>query len=347
MEEHCSAAGLKLLVAGHLLAPFRWAAQPLATIVRGDPKLLRDLFELDRLRMHVIGLALTYLNVDDLSAVAPTLFHARIREAIQQILGRCPSGIHRVLRRLPSVVLSREAYRSLIELLDDPPSAKLLYHLDERELTDPTLRVLRDIPKVLRPILTDVVQYVSLLDGLPAGLRWLAERTGAPSFDALLAELAAQKQPAQLIARVKKLVSQLPLPDRLPPMKIGKAMRIDTTKAICALAKEFRNCLATYTDQVDAGTSAIYLWDEPGWRAVCHVARHGRLGWALDDALGPGNVKPNSNDRQRITDAFGQVGIPEARLFEAIELIAQASVSKAERRLRRREREDLHEIAFM
>jgi hypothetical protein len=282
-----------------------------------------------------------------LSAIAPTLFHAPIREAIQQILGRCPSGIHRVLRRLPSVVLSREAYRSLIELLDDPPSAKLLYHLDERELTDPTLRVLREVPRALRPIMTAIVRYALLLDGLPAGLRWLAARTGAPSFDVLVADLAAQRQPAQLIARVNKLVSELPLPDRLPPITIGKATRIDTTKEIHALARQFRNCLVTYTDQVDAGTSVIYLWDEPDLRAICHVARHGRLGWALDDALGPGNAELSGDHRQHITHAFGQVGIPEARLFEAIELIAQASVSKVELRLRRREREDLHEIAFM
>jgi hypothetical protein len=47
-----------------------------------DPKLLKDLFEPDRLRMHVIDLALTYLNVEDLTAVAPTLFHAPIHGAL-------------------------------------------------------------------------------------------------------------------------------------------------------------------------------------------------------------------------------------------------------------------------
>jgi hypothetical protein len=299
--------GPNLLVPGHLLAPFGWAALPLAALTQSRQHLLKDLFELDRPRIHVIGLALAYLDVDQVASRAAVLFTAPLRDAVHCILGRCPSGVQCVLSRLPSAVLSPEAYKNLIELLDDPRSARVLYHLDETELTDRTIRVLRELPAALTPTLTAIVNHVWLLDGLSAGLRRLAARTGAPSFDALVADLAAQRQPAQLIAHIRKLVDTLPVPDRLPPTSM----------------------------------------DEPGSRVVCHVARHGRLGWALDDALGPGNVKPNSNDRQRITDAFGQVGIPEARLFEAIELIAQASVSKAERRLRRREREDLHEIAFM
>jgi hypothetical protein len=74
-------------------------------------------------------------------------------------------------------------------------------------------------------------------------------------------------------------------------------------------------------------------------RAVCHVARHGRLGWALDDALGRGNAELDADDRLRITDAFGFVGIPESRIFQAIESIMQASAAKAVRRLLRRGRE--------
>jgi hypothetical protein len=44
-----------------------------------------------------------------------------------------------------------------------------------------------------------------------------------------------------------------------------------------ALAKRFKNCLATYRGQMDAGACAIYLWDDPATPAVCQVARHGCL----------------------------------------------------------------------
>jgi hypothetical protein len=336
--------GPRPLVPGHLLAPFGWTALPLAAIIQSQPGLLKDLFELDQPRMHVIGLALAHLNHHQVIAIAPTLFRAPVREAVERILGRCPVGTARVLRRLPPRLLGVDGYKSLVELLDDPRSAKLLYHIDESKLTDPALRVLIDLPAALRPTLAGNAPFILLLDGLPAGLRWLAARTGAASFDALVTDLAAQAQPAQLVARMNTLISELPLPASLPPSTVDKATRIDATKAIRALAKQFKNCLASYTEQIDAGTSAIYLWEEPTLRAVCHVARHGRLRWALDDALGPRNAALSGEDRQRITDAFSQSGIPESRLFHALESVTQARAAKTARRLPHHERERQEQI---
>jgi hypothetical protein len=43
---------------GFLLAPFGWAAEPLAAIVHAEPSLLPDLFTISRPRMHLIALAL-------------------------------------------------------------------------------------------------------------------------------------------------------------------------------------------------------------------------------------------------------------------------------------------------
>src|SRR5690349_19527894 len=322
-----------LLVPGHLLAPFNWAALPLAALTQAQPDLLKDLFMLDRPRMHVIGLALTYLDVDQFARRAAVLFTAPLRDAVHHILGRCPSGIQRVLRRLPCAVLSPEAYKSLIELLDDPRSARVLYHLDETELTDPTIRVLRELPAALRPTLTAIVNHIWLLDGLPAGLDWLARRRGDLTFDQLVADLVRQSQPAQLIARLNKLVSELPLPERLPPKRIGEGTRIDTAAEIYALAKEFKNCLITYIDQVNDGTSLIYLWDGSGLRAICHVTRHGRLGWSLGEVLGPRNAALDSDDWRHIANAFAQAGIPTSRLIHAIESIMPASAARAQRRL--------------
>jgi len=84
-----------------------------------------------------------------------------------------------VLRRLPFAVLSREAYLSLIELLVDPRSAKPLHHLDKTEVTDATVRVLHDIPAVLRPVLARLVRFIEKIERLehfPDGLRWLPAR---------------------------------------------------------------------------------------------------------------------------------------------------------------------------
>src|SRR5271169_3607626 len=114
------------LVPGYLLTPFGWAAQPLAAMIQSEPGLLTHVFELDRMRMHVIALALAHLDGNPTSHLAPVLFRASIHEVLHRVVGRSPPGIRRALRRLPFAVLSRKAYLSLIELLIDPRSAKLL-----------------------------------------------------------------------------------------------------------------------------------------------------------------------------------------------------------------------------
>ena len=85
-----------------------------------------------------------------------------------------------MLHRLPFAVLSRDGYRRLIDLLDDPASAKLLYHFKEKEIADWMISVLHDIPATLRPGLTAVVPHLAILDNLSAALRVVRQsRRGA------------------------------------------------------------------------------------------------------------------------------------------------------------------------
>ena len=117
-------AQVKPLVPGYLMRPFGWAAQPLAALIQADPELLAHVFELDRVRMHVVALALAHLDKSPASGLATVLFRGSIHEVLHRVVGRSPLGIRRVLRRLPFAVLSRQGYLRLIELLDDPQSAK-------------------------------------------------------------------------------------------------------------------------------------------------------------------------------------------------------------------------------
>ena len=152
--------------------------------------------------------------------LALILFRASIRELLQRVLGRCPAEIKRVLRRLPSEVLSRQGYLRLVELLDDPRSAKRCI-IEQTEIADSTVRVLYEVPAVLRPLLAGVVPFTGLND-LPEALHWLARRGAAANFDALISDLASQAQPGQFVARLRNLVSQLPLPQTLPPNRSAR-----------------------------------------------------------------------------------------------------------------------------
>jgi membrane dipeptidase (peptidase family M19) len=198
-----------------------------------------------------------------------------------------------------------------------------------------------------------LVRSIDRLDHLPDGLRWLASRGAAASFDALIANLAAQTQPGQFVGRLQTLVSQLPLPELLPPAQIGKARRIDATAHICALAKAFSNCLAAYVRLIDDGECVIYFWDDQAAPAVCQITRHGRLGWSLSEALGPRNTKLDCQQLQEITTAFAAAAIPPYSTFRSLKCILEADCASRPRTRRQRRQDldqrlwELHEMAWV
>ena len=75
-----TAPAAKQLAPGYLLAPFGWAAEPLATMVQADPGLLMHVLELDRPRMHTIALALAHLDGAGSCQLGSVLLSASARE---------------------------------------------------------------------------------------------------------------------------------------------------------------------------------------------------------------------------------------------------------------------------
>jgi hypothetical protein len=308
-------------------------------MIQAHPELLTHVFELDRARMHVIGPALAHFKGDPKPELASVLIRGRTGEVLVRVLGRCPDGINRPLCRLPFSMLSQQGYLDLINLLDDPGSAKLLHHFQETEITDAIVRMLCNIPAALRPIVAGVIALSDSVEHLPEGLRWLAARGAATDYDALIVDLAAQAQPGQFVARLRDLVSALPLPETLPPERIGQARRIDATTDIRALGLAFKNCLANYTTQVDAGACAIYLWEDREVPAVCRVSRHGRLGWGLSETLGPRNTELSREDFRQVCATFAQAGVPRSSVMYALESILHAN-TMMRARSRRQQQDD-------
>jgi hypothetical protein len=194
---------------GYLMAPFGWAAKPLVAMLEADPTLYRALFTLNRQRMHLIALALAHWPDETDPSRGRLLLGGAPAAVLDSILDRRPVGLKRALGRLPVSVLPRESYRHLIELLEDPAVAKLIYHVES--LTGDCICLLHDVPAPLRRIVALAVDDLLLNPtGLMDGLRFLASRGAAPSFDALIAELGAIRQPAQMMAHIANLVRQLP-----------------------------------------------------------------------------------------------------------------------------------------
>ena len=184
------------------------------------------------------------------------------------------------------------------------------------------------LPQSLRAVVLSLQPWPRELESLGDGLRYLVRRGGASSFDALVAELACARQPQQFVAKIKAIVDRLPLPAALPSPQIGNARRLDFAVEIRSLAAQWRNCLERYIRRVDNGECAVYLWRDAEIEAACLVRRRGRLGWFLDDVMGPCNAEIESRHLQAIDNAFGAVGVPRYSIIEAIEDIIEMAGPK-------------------
>jgi hypothetical protein len=214
---------------GYLMAPFGWAAKPLAAMLEAEPMLYAALFSLSRQRMHLIALALAHWSGQMDASFAQLVMGGPLAAVLDAILGRRPAGLKRALGHLPVGVLPRASYRQLIELLEEPATAKLIHQRDS--LQEEYLGLLHSIPAPLRRITAGAIDDLCAKpEGLVNGLRILAARGAAPSFEALVADLAAIRQPAQFLARICKLVQRLPLPELMPPPNVGAAVSTTSPK---------------------------------------------------------------------------------------------------------------------
>lgn len=323
---------------GFLLAPLGWAAERLVRAAQYDPALLAELVHLSRSRMHLVALALAHLDGAAPPELARILLRGSARQTLDAVLGQRPIGLKRVVRRLPDRVLENKSYRRLLQLLDDPAAAKLLHHADE--IDDAAIKVVDDTPPALRSVAFTLHGWFGGMASLADGLKVLADRGAAASFDALIADLALLRQPKQFMAKINCLVESLPLPDLLPPSWAGHARRIDAAAEIRALAKRWRNCLENYVCRVESGECAIYLWEDGNLQAACSVRRRGRLGWFVDEVRGPRNAEIEALQLQTIIDAFAAVGVAPVSAIRAIEEIVDMDGMTGFRRQRRRVLQD-------
>jgi hypothetical protein len=302
--------------AGHLLAPFGWAADAIEKMVGAEPTLLTRLFELDVTRMHLIALALAHSKKDS-PELGRLLVSGSTRAVTKHVLGRWPTGIKRALGRLPPWVISPENYRHLVEILADTKATKVLLHM--RYLSGLVIENLYSLPTSLRrPFILHAIACHDPENRFPDGLRFLVSRGAASSFDALVRDLASATQPKQFISKLKHLVEWLPLPNTLPPMRVGKARRIDQTDTIRSLTNDWQTYPADCLTDIDAGTCAVYIWEDSSAPVACMIRRCGRLGWFLTQLKGRRNANIEAKQIAKIYSAFSEVGIPDYSVIGAI-----------------------------
>jgi hypothetical protein len=302
---------------GFLLAPFGWATQRVIALLQQEPGLLADLLHLSRIRMHLIAFALAHVEGEPSGERGLILFRGSAADILDAAIGCRPVGLKRAFRCLPSSALEAESYRRLVQLLDDPAAAKLLYHAGT--IDGSAIKIIDGVPAELRSVVFAMQSWFRGMESLADGLRCLVRRGAAASFDSLVADLNSVRQPEQFIAKIKSIVEALPLPDALPPVQVGQARRLDQAAELRNLVKRWCNCLESYLWRVDGGECAIYLWEHAGIHAVCAVRRRARLGWFLNEVKGPHNDEIEPPQLDSIVEAFDAAGMPSYQNIKAIE----------------------------
>jgi hypothetical protein len=315
---------------GYLLRPFGWAAPSIAAMMEAEPTLYPALFRMDRTRLHLLALAVAH-GSDRSGSLLRLLFEAPPGEVLDAILQRRPVGLLGALNRLPPRVLLSESYRRLVDLLDDRSGAKLICHAET--INDATIDLLYGVPGPLRrAVAMASLEFFTKLEGISDGLQFLVSRGAAPSFDALVSDLASVRHPRHLLRRIQNLVETLALPEFIPPAMLPGAYRIDSVAEILRLAKFWKNCLALHVDAVNDGGAAIYYWPDASTPAVCMVLRYGRLGWFLKEAKGQGNAELPSRQLTEIHQAFATAGMRPSFVIRALRRACQAETHREHNR---------------
>jgi hypothetical protein len=101
------------------MAPFGWAAKPLAAMLEAEPSLYVALFTLSRRRMHLIALALAHWRGEIDAAFAQLVVGGAPSEVLDAVLGRRPDGLKRVKgSRPPEAMLNPTGLRGANCLAD-------------------------------------------------------------------------------------------------------------------------------------------------------------------------------------------------------------------------------------
>lgn len=304
--------------AGYLLTPLAWARTELAPMVAREPGLAVHLMTLDRARMHVVAFALAHVKGAVTPAFVEAILAAPRRTVLSATLGVVPPGLRGVFDRMPYRVLPRASYLQLSSLFADRRAAKLLAHATA--VDEALLAVLSALPPALRtPALLRLRERCPMLDGLPESLGFLADRGAVTDIDAFVERLGRCRSSREFATLVRTAADALPLPDALPPPRIGPAVRIDDPAALRDLARRWRNCLANLIGGINDGEYAFYLWGADGYEAGCLLRRRGRLGWFVEEIKGPRNREPAPPVMAAILAGFAAAGIPKVAVAELID----------------------------
>lgn len=255
-------------------------------------------FELAPARMHLLGLALVSSRLDHIDL--DRLEAMKWAEAAALLAEPAPTGIERILSRMPLPMWSPEQYRELLELLRCGKAKLMLQHAKRVEpplvaiaaQLGPALRTVRVTQHIRHPREAEVLSRV-LKSDLEAEqfLRALSSNECRDGFYRKLMDIVRRRQ-------------SFPTPPKIDDDLI---VPITDLAELNRVAIEFSNCLRAFAQEVIDGCVGLYVWrgEEP---AVISV-RPRLYGMVVEDIRGVGNSAISVNTDARIRALFASHGV--------------------------------------
>lgn len=304
-----------------LLSRFGWCAAEVNELAAGSRRFQQSLLELTARRFHLIGLSLALLrhvstdpNIEG-SELGELLASASAKEVIARIHGRTPKGILSALGKLPDRVLRPGAYVDLINLLEEPRAAKVLFHADSINANtiglltrlDPALRRPRLIALLRVPRASSTVEF--LIEAI------LRIRSDVPR-QAVLVSLGSVGTAEGLEKWFCGWIEKAEFPT--PPWSGNEIIvPLRTIREMRQTARLMRNCLQAKVVSVISGATYYYLRhaDRP---AVIELVNDRLAGWVVSDMKGMQNERLSTGLTSRIRDEFKAGGIGSMPGFDRL-----------------------------
>lgn len=305
-------------------------ATPLLAFIAGEfaasaahvwPAPHADYFVLPAARRHAAAIALAGYAA---RSVAPSdlrriLTYERDTVVAEMLTGGPAPGLMRALAKAGETIWPRRAYRTFLELLQEPAAAEVLRHMDQvrPEAFDP----LAALPPALRAAaLLRAIPAERAAEDLALAFRLAVRMRGAEAAPRLARSWTSGGDTSALFRRaVDDLTPDAFVPGQPAPALGPDFARIGTRRQLEQTALAMRNCLVDHAQRIAEGRMAVFLWRFGDVEAAIALMRDA-AGWRLAEAKVADN---NDLDEPRLRDLVARLDAVGVRTGPSVQKLAQ------------------------
>lgn len=308
-----------------ILKSFSWCGPSIERLCEADSEFAEYLINQTQEQRQCLVFVVLGWERSGSEKLTPKELAENIRRQSKKILLKkfcrpCPAGLVSVLKKLGNRIMVRDRYIELIDLLEEPKAAKLLWH--EPKVGPSMILALMGLKPAFRK--SSIVRNISNTMSLHSVQYAIAvaRRASPKTSNSVLAKslerklTVAQKvkiEPFELQWKLQEWLSSRLKRTSIPAPPWGgskKLCPITNSQGIHKTAADFENCLAGELAKVIGHKRYFYLWkDRSG--AVVALDNEPLLGWIVGDIKGHQNKEVSKRTRQKIIEEFRTAGIEE------------------------------------